>query len=118
MSKKHLWKPVNVDTGLTKYINFLKENGLYKFTNYEKLHQWSVDKKDLFWKSVWDFTNVVGEYADPVTKNESNFLKKVYANIQIFYKNFNTINLIKKKKRNEKLKAHSSFNKFFLTFSL
>jgi len=69
MSKEILWKPVSVDTGLTKYINFLKESSLYKFSNYENLHRWSVDNKDLFWRSVWDFTNIVGEYADPVIKD-------------------------------------------------
>ena len=53
MSKKPLWKPANIESGLTKYIGFLKASGLYQFTNYEKLHQWSVDEKDFFWKSIF-----------------------------------------------------------------
>ena len=78
MSKELLWKPVNVDTGLTKYINFLKENGLYKFTNYEKLHRWSVNEKNIFWKSIWDFTNIVGDYNNPVISGGGNFVKSKF----------------------------------------
>ena len=74
MTKKTLWDPAKKETGLTKYINFLKKNRLYKFVNYEMLHNWSVDNKDLFWKSIWDFSNVVGEYAEPVIKNEDSFI--------------------------------------------
>ena len=34
MSKKLLWKPAILETGLTKYINFLKKNDLHQFKNY------------------------------------------------------------------------------------
>ena len=113
MSKELLWKPVNVDTGLTKYINFLKENGLYKFTSYERLHQWSIDKKDLFWKSVWDFTNIVGDYTNPVIKNEANFVNsKFFINSKLNY----TKNILCKK-NNESAIVFYSENNHYRTIS-
>ena len=31
-------------------INFLKKNGLYEYKDYDNLHAWSIEKKDVFWK--------------------------------------------------------------------
>ena len=86
MSKKPLWEPAILETGLTKYINFLKKNKLHQFTNYNNLHKWSVNKKNIFWKSIWDFTNFVGEYANPVIKNEDSFFgSKFFTNAKLNY---------------------------------
>ena len=94
MSKKPIWNPVNIETGLTKYIGFLKKNGLCEFSNYENLHRWSVNEKSFFWKSIWDFTNIVGEYAGPVINNEEDFVNsKFFINSKLNYtKNILNIN--------------------------
>ena len=94
MENKLLWKPSNFNTLLTDYISFLKKNNLHNYQSYSNLHNWSVEKKEIFWKSIWDFTNIIGKYNDPVIINENDFANsKFFVNSKLNYTN----NLIKKK---------------------
>ena len=29
--------------------------------SYNALHKWSIENKNLFWKKIWKFTNIIGE---------------------------------------------------------
>ena len=93
MDNQLLWKPSNFNTLLSDYINFLKKNNLHNYKNYSNLHNWSIEKKEIFWKSIWDFTNIIGEYNDPVIINESEFVNsKFFFNSKLNY----TKNIVKK----------------------
>ena len=86
MVNNPLWSPSNNHTIFLKYIGFLKKNKLHKYINYKKLHKWSINNKKLFWKSIWDFTNIVGDLKEPFIENEDDFIKsKFFNNSKINY---------------------------------
>ena len=64
MSKK-LWEAslsIKQKSNLFKFEKFLSKKFNYKINkNYSKLFKWSINNPDLFWSSVWDFTNVKGK---------------------------------------------------------
>ena len=64
MSKK-LWEAslsIKQKSNLFKFEKFLSKKFNYKINkNYSKLLKWSINNLDLFWSSVWDFTNVKGK---------------------------------------------------------
>ena len=44
---------------LSAYQRFIKgEHGL-SFSDYQQLHQWSVDNSENFWESIWQFPGVI-----------------------------------------------------------
>ena len=67
MSKK-LWEAslsIKQKSNLFKFEKFLSKKFNYKINkNYSKLLKWSINNLDLFWSSVWDFTNVKGKKID------------------------------------------------------
>ncbi len=109
MSNNLLWKPSGLDTQLTHYINFLRENNLHEYSDYDSLHCWSINNKDVFWKSIWDFTNIVGEYVGPVTNNNSDFVdSKFFVNARLNY----TKNVIKQKNNEDAIIFYSEQNHY------
>ena len=80
MNNKPLWKPNIKNTLLSKYAQFLKKNKLHNYKNYPSLHRWSIENKGFFWKSVWDFTEVVGLFNEPVVVNEKHFVNSKFFN--------------------------------------
>ncbi|WP_117235375.1 acetoacetate--CoA ligase [Vibrio maerlii] len=73
-SNKLIWKPSKKridDANLTQFISSLSQSldtqtGLKPESldtlpsSYAELHQWSVNRSDLFWQNVWQFCEVVG----------------------------------------------------------
>ncbi len=60
--KKPLWKPGKSrisNSNLTTYLKFLKKNYSLDFNNYDELYDWSIAEIDLFWESIWIFSNIV-----------------------------------------------------------
>lgn len=62
-----LWEPTaeNVQkTRIWEYCQFLRDHGLGDFcpdtSGYSALHRWSIENVDAFWRSIWNFTDVVG----------------------------------------------------------
>ena len=109
MVNKLLWKPSNTSTLLTDYIKFLKKNNLHYYQNYSNLHNWSIEKKEIFWKSIWDFTNIVGEYNDPVIINENDFINsKFFVNSKLNYAK----NIIKKNNHDSAIVFYSEQNHY------
>ncbi len=52
-------------SNLFKFEKFLLKKFNYKGTkNYKKLFNWSIKNLDLFWSSIWDYTNIKGEKVD------------------------------------------------------
>ena len=49
---------------LTRYIRWLREERELQFANYGALWNWSVERIDEFWESIWDFFEVQGERGD------------------------------------------------------
>ena len=46
--------------------------------NYFQLHEWSINNKREFWRTVWEFTNIVGHRGDSVLDHEYDFMKSTW----------------------------------------
>ena len=76
----YLWK-IKSDklnkTNLSQYLNFIETKfKIHSENDFNKLWKWSVENPEVFWKSIWDFTQVQG-----------NFGKKLIEKSEIFFKN-------------------------------
>jgi len=88
MSKK-LWEAslsVKKKSNLFKFEKFISKKFNYKINkNYNKLFNWSIKNLDLFWSSVWDFTNVKGRKVDRF-KHSKEFIKnKFFVNSKLSF---------------------------------
>jgi len=57
-----LWTPSRErieQANLTAFMRAAGEAGQREFADYDDLHQWSVDKPEEFWASVWSFCDVI-----------------------------------------------------------
>jgi len=66
-SPRLLWTPddhLKSTCNLNKYIAWLSQRGL-AFSDYQNLWQWSADRPAEFWKSLWDYFQIIheGRYA-------------------------------------------------------
>ena len=72
MANKLLWSPNNTNTNLSKFTK--KYFNKPEDCNYEQLHKWSVEKKEIFWDNVWDFTQIIGQKKEKVFKESKRFI--------------------------------------------
>ena len=80
MSKK-LWEASKKEknySNLFKYEKFLSKKFKYKPSkNFNKLFKWSIQNKNKFWGSIWDFCDVKGKKKDKFQKSK-NFIKNKF----------------------------------------
>jgi acetoacetyl-CoA synthetase len=56
-----IWRPSAARlkrAGITRYTHWLRENRGLDFPDYESLWNWSVDRIEDFWESIWEFCGV------------------------------------------------------------
>ena len=93
----HLWK-IKRDklnkTNLFLYSRFIKKYLNVDFgTDYNKIWEWSVNNSQIFWKSIWNFTNVKGNLGNILLKESDFFFKnKFFPDTELNYAE----NLLKK----------------------
>ena len=82
-------------TNLYLYSNFIKKKfDIDTKYNFNKIWKWSVEKPQIFWRSIWDFTNVKGTSGSIIYKKSKNFHKsKFFPRAKLNYAQ----NLLKKK---------------------
>jgi acetoacetyl-CoA synthetase len=64
-----LWRPSpeRVEAAqLTAFRRAAEERWGTRLPDYAALHRWSVERRDQFWRSVWDFCGVIGEPGERV----------------------------------------------------
>ena len=64
-----LWQPSPervAAAGLTAFIEFGRRRWSRPLPDYAALHAWSVDQPEEFWRSVWEFGEVIGTAGDRV----------------------------------------------------
>ncbi len=85
-------------SNLFKFEKFLSQKFNYKITkNYKKLFNWSIKNLDLFWSSIWDYSNIKGKKVEKF-KHPKEFIKnKFLVNSKL---NF-TENLLSKKDKSK-----------------
>lgn len=57
-----LWSPTQQaveSSRLTAYMDWLREERSLDFNDYHELWRWSVDCPDIFWRSIWDYFDVI-----------------------------------------------------------
>jgi len=76
MTKSLLWSPKNKNNKLTEFKDkyFNDKNN----STYDRLHEWSINNKEDFWSSIWDFTNIVGQKKNPILENKNDFIKSIF----------------------------------------
>ena len=88
--KKHLWK-INKEklnkTNIALYSSFIRKKYKANLRNdFNSLWKWSIDNNEIFWKSVWDFTNVKGDIGNILLKKSKVFFKnKFFPNSKLSY---------------------------------
>jgi acetoacetyl-CoA synthetase len=68
-----IWIPTEErinNSNLTKFFTYLSENYSNNFTSYSELYNWSVDDIENFWKSIWEYAEIIH------SKNYSSILEK------------------------------------------
>jgi len=61
---KPLWVPTEtqIDKSLLgQFITYVTKKYNHPINGYAELHDWSIDEKEKFWTSVWDYCGVIGE---------------------------------------------------------
>lgn len=61
-NKKPIWIPSKKrisDSNMTRFTQFIFKKYNLRFNDYEHLHNWSVENIDDFWRSLWEFTDLV-----------------------------------------------------------
>ena len=56
-----IWQPRKEEVeknNLTKFTRYLEEKYLQEFKSYQKLHEFSVQKSDIFWRELINYFNV------------------------------------------------------------
>ena len=70
-----LWSPSKEfieQANLTQYMRWLATNKKLSFDDYHQLWQWSVDNLDFFWKSIWEYFDILhdGDYRSPIGEQQ------------------------------------------------
>ena len=69
-----MWQPSNStinSSQLTVFTKYIEEKFNCQFDDYKALWQWSIDNKELFWLSIWQFFSVIHQ-SPPTTIFKSN----------------------------------------------
>lgn len=57
-----LWRPSEerlADANLTRYIDFVNRKFALQVTKYDQLYQWSINQREDFWASIWEFGDIM-----------------------------------------------------------
>ncbi len=86
MNKK-LWEAslsIKKKSNLYKFEKFISKKFNYKVNkNYNMLFNWSINNLNLFWSSVWDYTNVKGKKIDKFQYSKEFIKNKFFVNSKL-----------------------------------
>jgi acetoacetyl-CoA synthetase len=67
-----LWQPDEklIDqANMTRFIGHVNQRHGKVFSDYDALYQWTIDDKENFWSTLWDFCEVIGDKGERVLIN-------------------------------------------------
>ena len=86
MNKK-LWEAslsIKKKSNLFKFEKFISKKFNYKSNkSYKKLFNWSINNPDLFWSSIWDYTNVKGKKIEKFKYSKEFIKNKFFVNSKL-----------------------------------
>lgn len=62
-----MWEPTLesiANSNMKKFMDFVNDAHTMKLQNYKELYQWSIQHKAYFWKSVWQFSNIIASQTE------------------------------------------------------
>jgi len=70
-----LWQPTETfanNSNVSKYLSWLKEQGIVDCADYQQLWQWSVTEIEAFWASIWTYFEILSDapYTEVVSSLE------------------------------------------------
>src|SRR5207253_1943675 len=60
-----LWTPSAARVEQATITDFARAHG-FAPSDYHALWRWSVDRRDVFWRALWDYAGVIGESGDRI----------------------------------------------------
>ena len=81
MTAEILWQPSKqqIEQSLiTDFMRFAQREHGDSFEDYHQLYDWSVEHKEQFWSSLWDYAGVIGEKGERVLVDGDNIEKAVW----------------------------------------
>src|SRR5206468_9008407 len=60
VSMDKLWTPSAARVEQATITDFARAHG-FAASDYHALWRWSVDRRDVFWRALWDYARVIGE---------------------------------------------------------
>ena len=73
MSDRKLWSPSTTRNNINKFTSYINKE--VNINTYEDLHRWSIEKKEVFWDKIWQFTNIIGEKKNIIFRDSANFIE-------------------------------------------
>ncbi len=64
-----LWSPsqAQIDRAqMTQFIDAVNQNFDLSLSQYDDLYRWSIDEKENFWSTLWDFCGVIGDKGERI----------------------------------------------------
>ena len=68
-ANKLLWSPGQKlidEANITRFIAYVNQAHNLELSDYDSLYQWSVDEKESFWSTLWDFTGIIGHKGERI----------------------------------------------------
>ena len=78
---KPLWKPTQTqidESLLWQFIAYVSKKYDCSISDYAELYRWSLDEKEKFWSSVWDYGGVIGEKGQKILIDGDDIEKAVW----------------------------------------
>jgi len=77
-----LWQPTKdaiKNSQMMQFIHQINKTQHTDISNYPDLHQWSIEHSELFWKSIWDFNEIIAsQSATTILSNKDNMDKATW----------------------------------------
>ena len=51
---------------MMRFMNEVNRQHHLSITNYDALYQWSIDEKEAFWSTLWDFCEIIGDKGEQI----------------------------------------------------
>ncbi len=76
-----LWSPSQKlidEANITRFMDEVNHRFSQSFTDYQSLYQWSIDEKETFWSSLWDYAGVIGDKGQRILLDGDNIEKATW----------------------------------------
>jgi acetoacetyl-CoA synthetase len=80
-ANKLLWSPgrkLIEEANITHFMRDVNQRFNQSFDDYQSLYQWSIDEKEIFWSTLWDYAGVIGNKGERILLDGDDMEKAVW----------------------------------------